>query len=72
MAESSTTVIGIAILIAGGGWASCQLHASIRYIPTPSQLMKLLLALKGVPGRGLAELGTLYIYKLVLVELDMK
>ena len=33
MADSSTTVIGIPILIAGGCWARCQLHAGIRYIP---------------------------------------
>ena len=33
MADSSTTVRGIPILIAGGCWASCQLHAGIRYVP---------------------------------------
>ena len=33
MADSSTTVKGIPIWIAGGCWASCQLHAGIRYVP---------------------------------------
>ena len=33
IADSSTTVAGIPIRIAGGGWASCQLHAGIRYVP---------------------------------------
>ena len=32
MADSSTTIIGIQIWIAGGCWACCQLHAGIRYI----------------------------------------
>ena len=30
MADSSTTVRGIPIRIAGGCWARCQLHAGIR------------------------------------------
>ena len=63
IADSSTTVTGIPIPIAGACWAGCQLHAGIRYVPTPSKLRKLLSALKGVPGGGQAELGTLYIYK---------
>ena len=33
MADSSTTVTGIPIWIAGGCLASCQLHAGIRYVP---------------------------------------
>ena len=33
MADSPTTVIGIPIGIAGGCWASCHLHAGIRYVP---------------------------------------
>ena len=49
----------------------------MRYVPTPLELMKLLSALKGVPGwevPGGARLNseTLYIYKLVLVELDIE
>ena len=38
MADSSPTVIGIPILIAGGCWARCQLHAGIRYVPVASRL----------------------------------
>ena len=33
IADSSTTVAGIPIWIAGGCWAGCQLHAGIRYVP---------------------------------------
>ena len=33
MADYSTTVTGISILIPGGFWAQCQLHAGIRYVP---------------------------------------
>ena len=36
MGDSSPTVIGIAILIAGGCWVRCQLHAGIRYVPVAS------------------------------------
>ena len=35
MADSSTTVRGIPIWIAGGCWAQLQLHNGIRYVPTP-------------------------------------
>ena len=38
MADSSPTVIGIPILIAGGFWARCQLHAGIWYVPVASKL----------------------------------
>ena len=38
MADSSPTVIGIPILIAGGCWARFQLHASIRYVLVISKL----------------------------------
>ena len=31
-ADSSTTVTGIPIRIAGGCWAGCQLHDGIRYV----------------------------------------
>ena len=50
MADSSPTVIGIPIRIAGGCWARCQLHAGIRYIPTRSILIELVSALRGVSG----------------------
>ena len=38
MADSSITVPGIAILIAGGCWARRQLYAGIRYVPVASEL----------------------------------
>ena len=38
MADFSTTVIGIPILIAGGCWAQCTLHAGIRYVLVASKL----------------------------------
>ena len=38
MADSSTTVPGIPILIVGGCWARRQLHAGIRYVPVASKL----------------------------------
>ena len=41
MADYSTTVIAIPILFVGGCWAGRQLHAGIRYVPTPSVLMEL-------------------------------
>ena len=41
MADSSTPVLDIPIPIAGGCWARCQLHASIRYVPTPSKQVEL-------------------------------
>ena len=37
MADSSTTVTGIPILIVGGCWAGCQLHAGIRYVSVTSK-----------------------------------
>jgi len=40
MADSSTTVTGIPIRIAGGCWARRQLHAGIRYVPVASKLRK--------------------------------
>ena len=41
MADYSRTVTGIPIMLAGGCWARHQLHAGIRYIPTPLILMEL-------------------------------
>ena len=41
IADSSTTVRGIPIRIAGGYWARRQLHAGIRYVPIGSILMEL-------------------------------
>ena len=38
IADSSTTILGIPILIAGGCWARRQLHAGIRYVPVASKL----------------------------------
>ena len=38
MADSSTTVIGIPIRIAGGCWARCQLYAGIRDVSVASKL----------------------------------
>ena len=39
MGDSSTTVSGIPILIAGGCWARCQLHVgTIKYVPVASKL----------------------------------
>ena len=52
MADSSTAITGIPILIAGGCWAWCLLHAGIRYVPTPSKLMKLLSSVGVVPWRN--------------------
>ena len=48
MADSSTTVLGIPILIAGGCWARRQLHAGIRYVPVA---LKLRISLASVEGR---------------------
>ena len=62
MADNSSTIIGIPILIAGGCWAWFQLHLGIRYIPTPSKLMISLLLWRrfmGGPGPGVLE--SLYI-----------
>ena len=47
MADSSTTVIGIPILIAGGCWAQCQLHAGIRYVSVASKLRISLASVEG-------------------------
>ena len=52
MADSSTTVTDIPILIAGGCWASCQLHAGIRNVPIAWKLMKLLSSVEVVPWRN--------------------
>ena len=51
MADSSSTVTDIPIWIAGGCWARCQLHASIRTISTRSILIELVAALREVSGR---------------------
>ena len=50
MADSSTTVRGIPIRIAGGYWARRQLHAGIRYFPVASKPMKLLSSIEEVSG----------------------
>ena len=65
MADSSTTVRGIPIRFSGEYWARRQLHAGIRYVPTPLEPMELLCGLKRVPGgaRGRQVLGTLYAFK---------
>ena len=47
MADSSTTVTGIPILIAGGCWARPQLHASITYVSVASKLRISLASVKG-------------------------
>ena len=47
MADSSTTVLGIPILIAGGCWARRQLHAGIRYVSVASKLRISLASVKG-------------------------
>ena len=49
MADSSTTVIGIPIRIAGGCWARRQLHAGIRYVPVASKLRISLASMEGGP-----------------------
>ena len=45
-ANSSTTIRGIPILIAGGCWAQRQLHAGIKYFPVASKLRILLASVK--------------------------
>ena len=50
MDDSSTTVPGIPILIAGGCWARRQLHVGIRYVSVASKLMKSLSSMEGVYG----------------------
>ena len=47
MADSSITVRGIPILIAGGCWAQCQLHAGICYVPVASKPRILLASVVG-------------------------
>ena len=55
MADYSTTVAGIPILIAGGCCARRQLHAGIRYVPVASELMKSLSSIEEGLDEGLAE-----------------
>ena len=52
MADSSTTVPGIPILIAGGCWAQSQLHNGIRYVSIALKLMKLISSVEVVPWRN--------------------
>ena len=55
MADFSTTVIGIPILIVGGCWARRQLHAGIRYVSVTSKLRISLASVEGalvVPWRN--------------------
>ena len=52
IADSSTTLTGIPILIAGGCWASRQLHAGIRYIPRPVELIKFLSSVEVLPWQN--------------------
>ena len=47
MGDSSTTVTGIPIRIAGGSWARRQHHAGIKYVPVASELRISLASLKG-------------------------
>ena len=47
MADSSTTIAGIPIRIAGGCWARRQLHAGIRYVPVASKLRISLASMEG-------------------------
>ena len=47
MADSSTTIAGIPIWIAGGCWAQRQLHAGIRYVPVASKLRISLVSMEG-------------------------
>ena len=47
MADSSTTVIGIPIRIAGGCWARRQQHAGIKYVPVASKLRISLASVEG-------------------------
>ena len=47
MADYSTAVTGIPILIAGGCWARCQLHAGTGYVPVASKLRIYLAAVVG-------------------------
>ena len=49
IADSSTTVRGISILIAGGYWARSQLHAGIRYVPVASKPRISLASMEGGP-----------------------
>ena len=64
IADYSTTVAGIPILIAGGCWAQCQLHAGIRYVPVASKLRISLALVEGgyrwYPGGILLEGSFLY------------
>ena len=52
MADSSTTLVGIPIRIAGGCWARRQLHAGMRYVPIAWKLRKLLTCLEVIPWRN--------------------
>ena len=47
MADSSTTVTGIPILIAGGCWARRQLHAGMKYVSVASKLRISLASVEG-------------------------
>ena len=47
MADSSKTITGIPILIAGGCWARRQLHAGIRYVSVASKLRVSLASVEG-------------------------
>jgi len=48
MADYSTTAARILILFAGGCWAGCQLHTSIRYVCIAPKPMRLLSSVEGV------------------------
>ena len=47
IADSSTTIAGIPIRIAGGCWAQRQLHAGIRYVSVASKLRISLASMEG-------------------------
>ena len=52
MADPSTTVRDIPILIAGGCWSQSQLHNGIRYVSIVLKLMKLMSSVEVVPWRN--------------------
>ena len=49
MADYSTTVTGIPVLIAGGCWARCQFHTGIGNVPIAWKPRELVTSLEGVP-----------------------
>ena len=77
MADYSTTAGVNPILFAGGCWARRQLRNGIKYVPTPSKLMKLLFSVKVLPRRNSTQwlippqpLGVFQVCFLEVVGLD--